>query len=180
MQELLRTDKVMKQINGFSNGSASRTAQLMYATTGAALLLICFLHMLDTVLGWCATLILQVVFLLTSVFGLVVLMEYQERQGYEPGDVERVMNPLWFCETIFRVAQLLQFIWMGSYWLFLIASPVVVYTLFFRKVKRADTTRLWKDINDLLFEAKGKLAFNTIFFFVVMFGMITSFIGSLF
>ena len=181
MQELLRTDAVMRKVSKMSSGAAARTRLLIYMAAAMGTLLLVLLHVIDNnVLGWVGALILQVAFLLTSVFVLVVLMEHQDHQGYEPKDVERVVNPIWRVEAALRVVQVVEVLYLDFWWLLLVMLPAAAYDLFLRPVRSVDETRLWKDLPKLVFESKIRLGVNTLLFFVYMFAMITSFIGTLF
>jgi hypothetical protein len=177
MQELLRTDKMFKSLQTMSRGSAARTRNIVYGI--GAIIVTCelTLHLIDRIAGWIAALIIQVLFLLSAVFTLVILMEYQDRQGYEAQDVERIMNPVFDIEVAIRVSQILGYLYLGSYWMALLTVPFLVFDLTsLRPVRRIDSTKLWKDIQSLLKEWKIKLAANCLVFFVTMFAMILAFI----
>lgn len=137
------------------------------------------LHLLDPIAGWVGVLMLQIIFVIESCFVLLMCLEYEERRGYEAGDMQRLTNGLYGFELWVRVAQAVQLVFLRSYVTGIICALVVAYDLLGgRKVRRADATTLWRDIKLLSFDAKVKVGANGVLFLVIMAAMIIQLVGN--
>lgn len=139
-----------------------------------AVLIVILLHWLDPIAGWIAVMLMQLVQLLALIFNLITLQEYEDHMTREPAEVERMINPLRSAERALRVVHVLEFLWLGNWWVPLcLIAPAIAYDYTpLQTVPRVEATRLWKDVAALKNEGKWKLAYSVTLFFIVMFVML--------
>ncbi len=142
---------------------------VVYAAAGAIAAIILGLHWLDAVAGWVSTVIVQLLQLLSGVFIVVTVQEFEDRMAREPVEVVKLINPMRRVSTICRFFQVLQYIQL---WRFLFPVvfmlPAAVFDLSPYAVPRIEPTRLWKECQALKTESKYRLAYDVTMFFLVM------------
>lgn len=162
-----------------ATSNAAKTRVLVNVVAGAAVVALVVCHALDPLMGFIATLVLQVGVMLHSVFLLVVFLEYHDKLGYDAPSIERLANPMFRAGEVVRAFHAAELLLLGSYVTAVCVAAVGVYSQFFRRVKTVDSTRLWKDIQDILFDAKALTAADMALLFINMFFMMNTLLGTL-
>jgi hypothetical protein len=171
----------LTQLFDIGRGDLSKARNLIYLCAVILVVSCSILAIFDRALAWVAIIIVQVILCVGSCFKLLSFVEYEDRKGHEPLEMERVMNPLNNAETAVRIALcLILVIGARGYWTALGTTvPFIVYDLWFRRLKRVDATSLWKDVVFFKREAQWRVAAEVLAFFIVLASMIMSLIGSL-
>jgi hypothetical protein len=141
-------------------------------TTAFVVIIVLFLHWIDAIAGWIATMIVSMLLLLANIFVMITLQEYEDRMAREPTDVAKTLNPVRYGITALRVLLVLQYLMLRSWWFaILVPLPLAAYDFTPFATKQIDATRLWKDVAALKTESKFRLAGDMVAFFVIMFFM---------
>lgn len=142
---------------------------IVYTAAALIALIILGLHWLDPVAGWVSTVIVQLLQLLSGVFVLVTVQEFEDRMAREPVEVVKLINPMRRVSAICRFFQVFQYLHL---WRFLFPVvfllPCALFDLSPFAVPRIEPTRLWKDCQVLKTESKYRLAYDVTLFFLVM------------
>jgi hypothetical protein len=162
-----------KQVASLFSADHQRPEVVIFWASAAIAGIVLFLHWVDNIAGWVATMVVEMLQLLAGIYVLVTLQEYEDKMLREPADVQKVINPMRVCLTALRGLHFVQYVLLGSY-LFggLFVLPMVVFDLSPWAHPAIDSTRLWKECSTLKNEFKYRMIFDVCFFFIVMFFML--------
>lgn len=136
--------------------------------------------MLGPIASWIWAISLQAALVCSGGYYFMVLVDYQEKVGLDAPGVERQLNPFMLAEDAARMVLLASAVLaLMSPTLVIVGILEAVYIYGFRKVKRVDSTKLWKEINGALFDAKVLLIAHCLHFAVGLAVMIYAFISML-
>jgi hypothetical protein len=153
---------------------------VIYGAAGVITSMVVVMHCIDPITGWIVAMIMQVLLLLINIYLLISFQEYTDKMVRDPADVEKIANPMRDAERALHAVHFVEFLHLGCWWLpALFIAPALAYQFFLTKLKRVDSTSLWKDIEAFKAEAKYKLIYHIVMFFLVMFAMLKSMIGDL-
>jgi hypothetical protein len=162
-----------KQVASLFSVDTQRPEVVVFWATLAISAIVLFLHWVDAVAGWVATMVVEMLQLLAGIYVLVTLQEYEDKMLREPADVQKVINPMRTCLTALRGLHFVQYMLLRS-WVFglVFVLPVVIFDLSPFAHGAIDSTRLWKECSTLKNEFKYRMIFDVCFCFVVMFFML--------
>eukprot|EP00758_Cryptobia_borreli_P001831 Tbor_TRINITY_DN2569_c0_g1::TRINITY_DN2569_c0_g1_i1::g.552::m.552 len=149
------------------------------------------------VIAWACTLIIGILMghtvswvlaLLHSVFMMcaggyffMILVDYQDKVGRDAHGVEKVLNPfITMINACCVMAVLHGVVGIWSITAVIMNTFILCFSLYGRRIRwRFDATRLWKDIDNAIFDAKIMLGLACVHFIVMVVALIVNIVGSL-
>lgn len=136
--------------------------------------LVCFL--LGPAAGYIWSVVLQCGLVCAGGYHFMLLVDYQEKVGLDAPGVERVVNPLIFGQNGARAALLAAAVGLMSPTLAIVGIAELGYCFGVAKVKAVDSTKLWKEINGALLDARLMLIAHCLHFALGVILMVWAFI----